>query len=1021
MRNSLLRKISQFSKTIARLLPNFAGLALAWGFLAYWTPDPPWKHFTWPGMLWIWAATTLVVDRTARRQVTSRLGANSWFLWFLGAAFAAGLTCTWLLWIPAGTALIHWIVPMTGALLGFALRGIYVGTVRLTRSLRGEALRWSCVLGVAMFAIHPYATRGLVGGGDAQHYAQQLADSFIQVHEGVFPLFVGQSIYAYNGDIHPLRTAPYFQYVGVGLNWLTGNSLGPAGVQNLLIVLSFLAGGLITYVLLVRVGGSIHAWSACLLTIAFLSSPGVLSLIYSGDMVASWMTLPYLPVLIYGLMRTGEKEVPAGIWLLVAAPFAVLWLAHAPIAFWVSPLVVFCLIVFAFRHWTGGRGFWQAAGAGTFACALSAYVFVSVATLELPDDPNLIKVVREGGVMDALRTGAAGWLKPVDPSASLLLHNLQLSPVLWLAVVLGLAGAWKMRRIVLPLWAYFAILLLLVYPTGVAARIWAVMPAIVIGATEKWPMQRFYPILSVLVPFMTLAGLRLRWCRSTCARWTLGGLFAVGCAYSLGETAKFVRRGRDITLPVTVTQQRLREENAVLSRYSYEYYGRLPRYFSHGPMAPFLQNRLLATESLEIVTGNLGAIADPSSGASAATTLHAFERTGYGGRFTPKLRLEPDQVYGAIFDLGPKSPQGVFELTGRTFYRQYPVSSGVESHAFSDGPGQPHGFALWTTAAKAEEVEVRFYLAPGQPAAEVPVPLRLITINRHGLPLRLQRLIPYELALNASQDSWLETPKIFLPGYVAMVDGRPTRPSRSPDGLVMIPVTAGQHEVILSYRGPWILRAAFWFTGTAWFVLLALTVGPRRLRSIWRNGQPAALIRVGQVGVALTAAFVIAAGVNHLLTRPVSPSVLAASERFSLRVAFPVERAGLTETLARTQRGSHTFALFAHYLNGQHVVLGFARDGVPWMTSAPIPINYVLPHSLDINWGGTNAISERYRIAIDHRVAVDRLIAKESLMGQAAPTASPFNVTTPLLPEFTGRVIANRSLRPAPSRRETGP
>jgi uncharacterized membrane protein YfhO len=70
------------------------------------------------------------------------------------------------------------------------------------------------------------------------------------------------------------------------------------------------------------------------------------------------------------------------------------------------------------------------------------------------------------------------------------------------------------------------------------------------------------------------------------------------------------------------------------------------------------------------------------------------------------------------------------------------------------------------------------------------------------------------------EEAYLETPRLFLPGYLARVDGREVPAEQSPDGLVMVRLAPGRHTVELTYRPAWLARAAYFFTATGWVGVL---------------------------------------------------------------------------------------------------------------------------------------------------------------------------------------------------------
>lgn len=985
LREVLLPALFRLVRIVCVLFPNLVCLALALGLLAGWGGGPVWVTQAWPGLAALWLAAAVASDRPLRRRIFRRWGRRG--IKGLALAFALFALLWWLR--AAGPAtLAQAAVAVLAGLCSTPVRRLFTAAGRTSRSPRGEMLRWVAVLAVSGFAIQPYGTRQFVGAGDAFHYAQQIADATAQVRAGIFPILAGQSAHAFNGDFHPLRTAPYFQYAGVAIDQLTGGRLGPAGVQNLLIVLSLLAAVVLTYLLVLRLGGSRLAWFACLLAGALATSPGVLALIYSGDMVASWMTLPFIPVLCYALLRASQAEDPTAHLRIAAAAYAMIWLGHAAIAFWLSPLVGLSLAAGILRRPDKRRGFWTAAGVATLCLVLAAYVFASVAGLGLPDDPNLLKVVRQGAVLSNLRAGAAGFLRPVDPSGTDLLRNLQLSPVLWLALAIGLVGIRAARKDSLSFWVYTGLLLLLLIPSGVSGAIWAHLPAAVIGATEKWPMQRFYPILSCLVPFLAVAGMRHPWFRPAAVRWALALLLFAGCVYSTVETRKFRQRGSAVTNSAAFTTQRLRPENALLSRYSVEYLGRQPRYFSGGAMSPELETRVLARDTLELLQSNRRATTQ-----SGTAAVHAVERTDYGLRFNPKVRLEPGRKYLVRLDLGPKPPEGTLELVGRTIYRQYPVGDGTENRAERDVPGDARSFLLWTSGPGPDEVETRYYVAPGQAAWTPSGRLEVFPFEPAGAPIRIEGLLPYHATIESPGPGWLETPKLMIPGYAATVNGQAVPVSRSPDNLVMIPVEAGRSDIQLAYPGPWLVRAAFWVSTLAWLGFFGgWLLGGKDLSA-------RVLIRLGQAGLAGLLLTGLGLAVTRIaISTPALP--VTGGSGFASRLVLPLEKEGTAETFATQQVAGEEIALRFRYVSGKELALELLRGGRPWLASEKLNVHYLLPQDLVVSWGATPA---GIRVELNHQRA---LSGAEPASGPAAAgEAIPAAV-------FSGRVLRHQ---PAPA------
>ena len=330
---------------------------------------------------------------------------------------------------------------------------------------RAESWRWAILTVVSLILTLPYARPERVGAGDAQDYAEHLADFISQVQAGVFPVLVGQSRFAFNGAFNPLRTAPYFQYLGGALNVLSFGVLGTFALQNLEIILSLLAAAFSAYLCLLRLAPW-RGWFCLLLAALYVSSPGVLALAYGGDMIPSWLTLPYLPIYAYLLVRIGEREITGRRLVALATVMAANWTAHAPIAMWLSFLAI---PVIGVRLALAARVSWRRSlliGGGMPGALLPSwpvYEFVAVLSLHLPGIPPLPTPYSLGAGRAVLPANWRELLHPVSANAANLLGDLQLSPGLWICLILGFLGwskgGWGLRTLSL---AALCLLVLLV-------------------------------------------------------------------------------------------------------------------------------------------------------------------------------------------------------------------------------------------------------------------------------------------------------------------------------------------------------------------------------------------------------------------------------------------------------------------------------------------------------------------------------------------------------------------------------
>src|SRR6266545_4953597 len=157
----------------------------------------------------------------------------------------------------------------------------------------------------------PYLTGGLCSGNDARDgYAYQVvvADALAQCRAGVFPVYVGQSAWRYNGGTYPQTRAPLMTTAACALDYVTTGRFPAAGVLNALVVLAALLAAAGMYRTLLVVGRG-QAVAAGLLALAFL---------------------PWVWLALWRVWEGGGWR--ASLWL--GSSFALLLMAHPPIALW---------------------------------------------------------------------------------------------------------------------------------------------------------------------------------------------------------------------------------------------------------------------------------------------------------------------------------------------------------------------------------------------------------------------------------------------------------------------------------------------------------------------------------------------------------------------------------------------------------------------------------------------------------------------------------------------------------------
>lgn len=673
---------------------------------------------------------------------------------------------------------------------------------------------------VATWLLHPFATTRQIGAGDALWYANMLADFVTQLRAGVFPIFVGQTDYAFNGAVYPLRVAPFYQHLAGVLDLLTGRQLGIFALQHLCVLVVGYAGIFSSYFALNSLAPG-QRWSAAGLAILYLSCPGLLGTIYTQDLYMTWMTIPFVPWVVYGLARPFSED-SLKTQIILGAALAALWWAHAPIALWLTLIAAATQGVRLVALHRAGAHLGRALGCGVTLALLAHYPFVSLASLQTGAAPATDVLPREHLIAEHIRQVFPGVLLPLSSHARAL-SDLQLGYALWLVVAVATGLALKTRRPpLLALVLAGAGLLLLILPVPGNAWVWDHLPETLKRLTYYWPMQRFYLIIAALAAGAGITALAACADLKINAARRLRVFLLIACGWSLWESRQCVAAGHGRTASEEVTERNLRAENRATMNHAYGLFPALPAYFSHGVMDPRAEARLLHHSTLAALPP-----ATPSTTEPALTPLRGTVDANPGVlRLSPSLTLQPGRRYALEFVFAPKSYVGILQLSGRTFFREYALPQSGEALAF--GCEAPHSpiLSLWTTASEPETITLRFIptdgTAPQTFAAFADIRLR--EINDATSAVNVTAQLPFRATVHATQPAWLETPRMYQAGYRATIDGRAATVKKSTQGLAMIELQPGAQTITLTYQAPLLLRLSYTMSLLLWLLAFFLIV-----------------------------------------------------------------------------------------------------------------------------------------------------------------------------------------------------
>jgi hypothetical protein len=248
-------------------------------------------------------------------------------------------------------------------------------------------------------------------------------------------------------------------------------------------------------------------------------------------------------------------------------------------------------------------------------------------------------------------------------------------------------------------------------------------------------------------------------------------------------------------------------------QFSYIFHG-LPvsPYLTNGVIDPQLESRLLRVDD---PSREAAEPVDFTGAREVVLSSKADETSPIWLYLEPKLTLAPGERLLLRFEFFERNYTGALLMRGPNgFYREYPLpAAGFYAKSFGVDPARPKTVALWNTGAVPQPVELVFLRAEAPADGREFGDFARVKIQPYfleRLPVRTETLIPYRARVKAAEPAWLETPRAFIPGYRASVDGRETEVVASPNNMAMFKVPALWTALGVS--------AATWAgLGLAWF------------------------------------------------------------------------------------------------------------------------------------------------------------------------------------------------------------
>ncbi len=716
-----------------------------------------------------------------------------------------------------------------------------------------EAARWILLGGAATAVMWPFYRAGSLGSGDAHWYALMLGDFITQLRAGIFPVWAGQSEYAFNGAVSPLRLAPWFQHAGGLIDLVSVHALNFVAIKNATVVLTALANAASAYVCL-RLILAQRPGLACVLAALFVASPGVIAPLVSGDQYMTFVAMPFLPVALYGCWRVWTSD-DFRARLALAAGLGGLWLSHTPVAMWTTFFAIAACLAKAFarREWA----------ADTRRAFLTSALFVVLGTFPIfsvlaIDNQNHGTANGAVAAEEIARCFPANFLPlNTNPGADpLFSYQTGYAALGAFALAMFLLRAAQPRGAAFFILATWSIALFVLPVPGFSEAFWPHAPDWFMAINNVWPMQRLFGIWTALMLFsFAVIASDDRISRRTWLTSLLLCALCGGSVWSWREAQKLATHARATASDVAGTLLALKPSNVALTRYSWASFAITPAHVSHGYMDPLLENRLLDGTTFAVLTANADRAAplvrlnpDPVvlPRLIETGTLTAVQSSPDNYLLEPALPLVPGKRHALRLDFFRPEAKGLLQSFDGLMGRQYILPDSGENimhagppRAFGSLPTSSRVMPLETAVDVPVAVHFRFLGSGAKDSHSFATPrfafarYWLYTYASDDLAVKIDSLLPYRARTDVARAAWLETPRMWLTGYHAKVNGKPAEVRRSPDNLVMIALPPGSSAIALDYFAPWWLRGVFWICVIGWVAVV--TAGIRRVLATART------------------------------------------------------------------------------------------------------------------------------------------------------------------------------------------
>jgi hypothetical protein len=242
-------------------------------------------------------------------------------------------------------------------------------------------------------------------------------------------------------------------------------------------------------------------------------------------------------------------------------------------------------------------------------------------------------------------------------------------------------------------------------------------------------------------------------------------------------------------------------------------------YITTGRSDPLSEIRLHAKSDYSRVI-DIFSLRHPVTPASSRTLLYVRFNTP----ICRQLEISAQALTVLTFADLPSDFSGTLELraSGVSWTYPLPYANAGGDQAFGAGPGRRHSLLVRNSDLRPKVLQLYFW-----PQAELQNQrislgtLTSYTVAASDHYFSLDKLLPLEINLVAPYPVVVETPRIFLKGYTATVDGRAAPVFKSAQGLVAVSVDQGPHQLRVDFEADPLLKWSYRGAEAAWIFLIA--------------------------------------------------------------------------------------------------------------------------------------------------------------------------------------------------------